>query len=246
ELEKEKLAAQAATDKFKMSKGPSSAGESAQSVQMLKEKIKKLEEKQKELRRKEIEYAKLLQQKVAALKTELQSSKRMNVEVQKKQRKEAEKYAEEKAAKISIELSNKDRVMKSKLEEKEREIKRLKLLSDKQEKAKSQREKAAISRGGAPLISKVVSRTGLPKGGELGKSEVEMLQSWMSKEVDAQSQRIVLREEIKEQTELRAQFFKKITALKSERDLSSTCALVTVANRSDEDVARENEIKNLE
>lgn len=216
----------------------------------------------------------------------LQSSKRINVEAQKKQRKEAEKYAEEKkkltvsyvsffeicegcnpwicqlqenqsrrrevqaqekVAKISVELSNKDRVMKSKLEEKEREIKRLKLLSDKQEKAKTQRERAAANRSGSSsVMAKGVSKTGLPKGGELGKSEVEMLQVWMGKEVEAQSQRIILREEIKELTELRAQYFKKITSLKSERDLSSTCALVTVANRSEEDIARENDIKNLE
>lgn len=58
------------------------------------------------------------------------------LQLQENQSRRKEIQALEKASKISIELSNKDRVMKTKLEEKEREIKRLKMLSDKQDKVR--------------------------------------------------------------------------------------------------------------
>jgi myosin heavy subunit len=272
ELENDKKVMQASVDKINARPNKDTCPESAKSVQMLRDKIKKLEEKQKELRKKEIEYAKLLQQKekackeVTALKTELVSSKRQQVEAQKRQRKEAEKYAEErkkltlqenqsrrkeiqaleKASKISIELSNKDRVMKTKLEEKEREIKRLKSLSEKQEKVKAHREQVA-NRSNSSQVSKGVSlKKGISRTDELTKSQVDLLQNWIIKEVEMQSARIVLREEIREQTEQRAATYQKIVALKHERESDGTSALVTVAGRSEEEIARENDIKNLE
>lgn len=68
ELENDKKAAQAAADKINSKTNKDSCSDSAKSVQMLRDKIKKLEDKQKELRKKEIEYAKLLQQKEKACK----------------------------------------------------------------------------------------------------------------------------------------------------------------------------------
>lgn len=89
------------TAKQAKSSGISSAavkGQSEKSIQLLKEKAKLLENKQKELRKKEIEYAKLMQQKekafkeVTSLTNELNSAKRIRVELVKKQKEEVRRW----------------------------------------------------------------------------------------------------------------------------------------------------------
>lgn len=65
---------------------------------------------------------------------------------------------------------------------------------------KAQRDQASANRSNSSQVSKGAAlKKGLPRADELTKSQVDLLQNWIIKEVDMQSARIILREEIKEQ-----------------------------------------------
>jgi hypothetical protein len=160
-----------------------------------------------------------------------------------------EQLAQEKVVKISQELSNKDRVMKSQLEEKDREIKRLKSAGDKAERVKGHRESMLATR--RPMTTdhpntSAISRKGiLPKSDQLSPEQITQLQGWLAREVDDQALRITLAEDIKIQNEERALCNKRLALLKQLRERESNPS-TTVASRSEEETQREIDIKHLE
>ena len=216
---------------------------SEKSKNMLKEKTKLLENKQKELRKKEIEYAKLMQQKekafkeVTILSNELKSAKRMRVEMARKHKQDSKQYMEEKnkllksehqhrkreleaqdkASKIQRELSNKEKFMSEKIADKDREIKRLKLLAEKQSNVKQQRgqaisSKVTQSQSGFNGHRKITSS----RTDDLSESRIKELQHWIEEEVIAQSKRNYLQDEIKYQSDQRSKDTKRMKALKQQ------------------------------
>ena len=236
----------------KMSKpvaGAPVGGQSEKSIQILKEKAKLLENKQKELRKKEIEYAKLMQQKdkafkeVTLLTTELKSAKRMRVEMVKKQREESKLHMEEKkkllksenqhrkkeleaqdkASKFQRELTNKDKFMSEKLADKDREIKRLKILQDKQDAVKQQRAQFSSNKSSSVQSSAQFNANGHRKvvgarSEELSHNRINELQSWIEKEVETQSSRNYLQEEIQHQMDQRTKDARRVQTFKQQLD----------------------------
>jgi kinesin family protein 4/21/27 len=223
-------------------------GQSEKSIQVLKEKAKLLENKQKELRKKEIEYAKLMQQKEKAFKEvtiltkELNSAKRLRVEMAKKQKEETKLHMEEKkklvksehqhrkkeleaqdkASRIQRELVNKDKFMSEKLADKDREIKKLKILAEKQDNVKAQR---ALSRSSSYKSAQQsqFSANGHRKpigsrSDELSHCRINELQSWIEKEVETQSSRNYLQEEIQHQMDQRSKDVRRLQALKQQNE----------------------------
>lgn len=155
-----------------------------------------------------------------------------------------EQLAQEKVVKISQELSNKDRVMKSQLEEKDREIKRLKQLGEKTEKVKNQRESIMAVR----RVSVVdhTSKKGVPqKSDQLSNEQITHLQGWLAREIADQAWRVTLAEDIKSQNEERTVCNKRLAHLKQLREKESNPS-ATVASRTEEEIHRESEIKHLE
>jgi hypothetical protein len=162
--------------------------------------------------------------------------------------------------KISQELSNKDRVMKSQLEEKDREIKRLKSLGEKVEKGRqlnpresllAQRRAHGNGNENFPQRKGLVSKSSLAAasgagGDQLSNEQITHLQGWLTREIDDQAWRVTLAEEIKIQNEERAVVNKKLAHLKQLRDKESSACSATIASRSEEEIQREGEIKHLE
>jgi hypothetical protein len=139
--------------------------------------------------------------------------------------------------------------MKSQLEEKDREIKRLRTAGEKVERVKGQRESVLATR--RPLTAdhqntSALSRKGVPpKSDQLSNEQITQLQGWLAREVDDQSLRITLAEDIKIQNEERALCNKRLALLKQLRERESNPS-ATVASRSEEETQREIEIKHLE
>ena len=111
--------------------------------------------------------------------------------------------------KITQELTNKDRVMKSQLEEKDREIKRLKTLGDKTEKVKSSRE-TILMPNRRPMTADIPNNStsttiGMhskktiqqPKNDQLSTEQIVHLQGWITREIDDQAWRNTLTEDIR-------------------------------------------------
>ncbi len=104
-LKAEKSALQSGTG----NKSSSSALSAPAAAEQLKEKSRLLDEKLKELRRREIEYARMQQQKdrackeVSALQTELGEARSRKVELAKKLREEADKHSAERKALKAVE-----------------------------------------------------------------------------------------------------------------------------------------------
>jgi kinesin family member 4 len=221
-------------------------GQSEKSIQILKEKAKLLENKQKELRKKEIEYAKLMQQKEKAYKevniltNELKSAKRIRVEMVKKQKEDSKSHLEEKkkliksehqhrkkeleaqdkASKFQRELTNKDKFMSEKLADKDREIKRLKNLAEKQDNVKQQRAQSTSHKSAPPSqFSANGHRKVLgSRSEELSHNRINELQSWIEKEVETQSSRNYLQEEIQYQMDQRSKDVRRMQALKQQSE----------------------------
>lgn len=149
--------------------------------------------------------------------------------------------------------------MKSQLEEKDREIKRLKSLGEKVERGKPLNPRESLlaqkrahgngnenssQRKGPLSKSSLASNSGA--GDQLSNEQITQLQGWLAREIDDQALRVTLGEDIKTQSDERAAVNKRLAHLKQLRDKESNACSATIASRSEEEIQREGEIKHLE
>lgn len=167
--EKQRLAVQ---DQHEKAKHGQTAVPNSKIQKELLEKTKALEAKLKQLRQKEVEYARIYQEKERAkkeadqLRGELTTALKKRVEAAKKLKEESDQHLVEKkklqqaemqsrrrelqaqntVQKLNKDFANRERVLRGQLEEKEREVKRQKELILKQQKVKAIREAAPSKR----------------------------------------------------------------------------------------------------
>lgn len=106
--------------------------------------------------------------------------------------------------------------MSEKLADKDREIKRLKALAEKQGQVKQQRAQSFTNKSTQPLQfpSSGPRKVLGARGEELSISRVNELQSWMEKEVESQFSRNYLQEEIQHQMEQRSRDVRRLQSLR--------------------------------
>lgn len=239
----------------------------------LLEKTRTLEAKLKQLRQKEVEYARIYQEKERArreaeqLRKELTDALKKRVATAKKLKEESDHHLAEKkklqhaemqsrrrelqaqntVQKLNKEFSNRERVLKGQLQEKEREVKRQKELILKQQKVKAAREAVPAKRFSGMGPNSLGVRTEGVSGvsGCSGSSDYALstqreaaLDMWLSQEVASQTKRNFLNEDIEGMMENRAKVSRKLHSLKAQRGATETTSSVCFP--------RESEVKHLE
>lgn len=248
----------------------------------LREKSKVLEEKLKELKQKENEYVRVLQQKerlskeAEVLHKELDESKKKRTELMRKMKEDGSCHLAEKQklqhaeiqsrrrelqAQASLqglktEFDMKEKVLKGQLAARERESKQLKLLVEKQAKAKAYKESMKpllLTAGHHNNVNRSFANNnnnnqmGSSANGannnnnnnamlkfEIPNTRMSDLRTWLVQETDAQSLRFILNDEIQRETELRSKAARQLQTLRiskgddSEALLSSSYEVKTL------------------
>ena len=209
----------------------------------LREKSKSLEEKLKELRLKESQYKSTVEQKERALKEaenlrkEIDAAKKKRADLQ---RKMAEENAANRLARKNLQqdadnakskqmkaqsalqrlegqLANKERVWREQLAAKERESKKLKELTEKQEKVKAHREMYSMKNK-----SNALAKKGHGYGNEeLTQHRISELKAWISAEAESQIVRNNVSDDLQKDMELRMKATKKLQQLRQQSSHTS-------------------------
>ena len=286
-LENEKSQLAAKDTKLKLAQGSTdtkmkSTLDSTKIQKELLEKTKILETKQKLLRQKEIEYAKIYQQKEQArkdaeqLRQELTEALRKRVEISRKLKEETDVHIAERkrlqnaeiqsrkreleaqniVVKLNKEFTNRERILKGRLEEKDREVKRQKELILKQQKVKSIRETSAAivaskrfsGMGTSSLSVNLTEQQTISSEYSLSTQRLASLDTWLSEEVSTQSKRNILHEDIQIMMDSRAKASRRLHVLKSQRTATeiSTSNNNGIAASNNNEVKLNNEVKQLE
>merc|ERR1711871_1924979 len=174
----------------------------------LREKSKSLEEKLKELRLKESQYKSTVEQKERALKEAENLRKEIDAAKTKQMK------AQSALQRLEGQLANKERVWREQLAAKERESKKLKELTEKQEKVKAHREMYSMKNK-----SNALAKKGHGYGNEeLTQHRISELKAWISAEAESQIVRNNVSDDLQKDMELRMKTAKKLQQL---RQLSS-------------------------